>query len=155
MIIIIISFSISILYIIMLIFKKSHDRTGPDKGQILDTVNVVRIFYLTALCVVPGLCFMATVLNRNRLFMVAESAVPIVSLALFMMGISTLGQRSLAKRFKMHVAFELREIIIMTVIPALLYLSFIPATDVTLYYASPGLYAGFLAAYIIKKRKKT
>jgi hypothetical protein len=139
-----VSFCFTLAYIAMLVFQKPHDRTGVDKGRIMDTVHLVRIIYLAGLCAVPALFATSLLRDNMHLYTMTETGVPIISGALLLVGLMSLGQRALATRFGMHTAFKLEEIYVMMAAPVALYLIFIPGRMILQYIISPGIYSVYL-----------
>lgn len=150
--VIIASLCVVALYLVLFFSGKPHDRTGLDRGRILDTVLAVRFVYIAGLCTIPVLVVVSIMRNNGYIFSMAESAVPVISGALFLIGLSSLGQRSLAVRFNMHAAFSYREIFVMMGLPLLLYLSFLPNNNALIIYLAPGCYCGFLVYLMLKER---
>jgi hypothetical protein len=104
----------------------------------------IRLFILMALCAVPVFVIVSGLLNSTRWVSYAESAVTIEAIVLFSIGFFSLGQRQMARFFKMDTVYEIPEIIFMMVFPLVIYTIYAFTEFAPVYYLAPGFYSLYL-----------
>lgn len=154
MIFIFVSFAVSAACLAVYLFLRPRGagKTAATRAGL--TAFIVRLSFFACIFAVPGLAVYSMLTKDSSWSHYAESTVIIAALAAFLMGSMALLQRYGALFFKMTPAMNYSEIFIMMLLPAAMYLSFLPATHMALYYLAPGIYSVYLLRrYMLKKSK--
>jgi hypothetical protein len=140
-----------ILYFTLLLAGPKARRASENK-YIDHAAMFIRACVLLILCGVPVLMIIRAALHKDIWALRAEAAATVTALAVLLIGLFSLAQRYGALYFKMLPVFGLEEIIFMMLLPAVLYISYLPSTFILLYYLAPAIYTGYLMFRMIRGR---